>query len=69
MQRDFRVSQLGRVYSVRICIDAIGLLIGAAVAVVLLDQVQVMTAIAASGVFVIAVSLVGLWRVGTVQSR
>jgi MFS family permease len=69
MQRDFRVSQLGRVYSVRICLDAIGLLVGAAIAVVLLERVPVMTAIAGAGVFVIAVSLVGLWRVGMVQSR
>jgi sugar phosphate permease len=64
MQRDFRLSQLGRVYSVRICSDAVGLLIGAAIAVVVLDRVPVMTAIAGSGVFVILVSLVGLWRVG-----
>jgi MFS family permease len=64
MQRDFRLSQLGRVYSVRICSDAVGLLIGAAIAVVVLDHVPVMTAIAGSGAFVILVSLVGLWRVG-----
>jgi hypothetical protein len=64
MQRDFRLSQLGRVYSVRICSDALGLLIGAAVAVAVLDRVPVMTAIAGSGAFVILVSLVGLWRVG-----
>jgi hypothetical protein len=64
MQRDFRLSQLGRVYSVRICSDAVGLLVGAAIAVVVLDRVPVMTAITGSGVFVILVSLVGLWRVG-----